>query len=386
MSNRAAYEEAYAKLRDSYINRLQSDVEEILNFIDAVKAGPVSKDEIIHIQNLCHGLAGTGGAFGFSLVTDCGRQAETCLEKIITGQRDKNSFSLAGDQTEIHTLLNNLYLACRAAIEQRSEAPSLSNLQIEDKNYLEGKKNIFVLVVDDDTNLRQMIMMRLEQRGFIVGGVGSDQDMIKSMAKRSPDLIILDINLPDNHGHEILRRLKSTRSTANIPVLMLTASSKEADVVSALHAGAVSYIIKPVDINKLSQRVEKICKHMRRTILIADNDQLILTMLNEQFQAQGFNVILVDNGLGALEKIKFQNPDLVILDVSMPGMDGISVLKMLRKDKTAENIPVIILSALADQRDKETGMDSGASDYITKPFNVHDLINRSRMLLDGNQS
>jgi DNA-binding response OmpR family regulator len=226
-----------------------------------------------------------------------------------------------------------------------------------------------------------MISMKLEQRGFIAAGAGSDQEMIVSMEKRLPDLIILDLNLPDNSGHEVLRRLKSEPAHAAIPILMLTAAAKEADVVSALHSGASSYIVKPVDINRLSERVEKISANMRRTVLVADNDQLILALLQSKFKGRGFNVVLTNNGLSTFEHAQRVKPDLIILDIAMPGMDGISVLKMIRNDKKTKDIPVIIASAKTTPADIAAGMAAGAQDYVPKPFNADDLVHRSIALL-----
>jgi DNA-binding response OmpR family regulator len=382
-NNKTTYEAAYAKLRTAYITRLEGNITDLTKWIRDVSATPLSKEELLNMQSLAHGLSGSGTTFGFPNVTDTGRSADIFLEKIIRAIRGDDDFIKGDEHPEMLPLLQSMHDACREAVINYKEQAALEIIPAthEEKLHFEAKKNLFVLIVDDDINLRNMISMKLEQRGFIAAGAGSDQEMIVSMEKRLPDLIILDLNLPDNSGHEVLRRLKSEPAHAAIPILMLTAAAKEADVVSALHSGASSYIVKPVDINRLSERVEKISANMRRTVLVADNDQLILALLQSKFKGRGFNVVLTNNGLSTFEHAQRVKPDLIILDIAMPGMDGISVLKMIRNDKKTKDIPVIIASAKTTPADIAAGMAAGAQDYVPKPFNADDLVHRSIALL-----
>lgn len=387
-SNKTSYEEAYAKLRSAYITRLEGNIADLTHLIAEIASTPLSKEELLNIQSVAHGLSGSGTTFGFPDVTDTGRKCDVFLEKIIKMIRSDDDFIKGDEHPEMKPLLQAMCNACREAVANfKDQAPAAIPVAThEEKLHFEAKKSLYVLIVDDDINLRNMIAMKLEQRGFIAAGAGSDQEMIISMEQRVPDLIILDLNLPDNSGHEILRRLKSNPGNAAIPILMLTASAKEADVVSALHSGASSYIVKPVDINMLSERVEKISANMRRTVLIADNDQLILALLQSKFKGRGFNVVLTDNGLAAFEHAKLVKPDLIILDIAMPGMDGLSVLKMVRKDKKTKDIPVIIASAKSSPTDITDGMEAGAQTYVVKPFNADDLVQRGIALLKKEES
>lgn len=386
-SNKSAYEETYAKLRGEYITRLEGNISDLSHLIDGFSSTPLSKEELLNIQSVAHGLSGSGTTFGFPDITDAGRKCDMFLEKIIKSIRSDDYLIKGDEHPEIKALLQAMCDACREAVTGfKNQTTAIPAVTQGERPHFEAKKNLYALIVDDDINLRNMIAMKLEQRGFITAGAGSDQEMIVSMEQRLPDMIILDLNLPDNSGHEILRRLKSTPGNAAIPILMLTASAREADVVAALHSGASSYIVKPVDINMLSERVEKILAGMRRTVLVADNDQLILALLQSKFKARGFNVVLTDNGLAAFEHAKRIKPDLMILDIVMPGMDGLSVLKMVRNDMETKDIPVIIASARSAVTDVTDGIESGAQAYVAKPFNADDLVQRSIALLKKDES
>jgi DNA-binding response OmpR family regulator len=108
-------------------------------------------------------------------------------------------------------------------------------------------------------------------------------------------------------------------------------------------------------------------------ILIVDDEQRILNFLSSKLRASGYEVITASNGVEALEQVQAQEPDLMVLDVMMPKMDGFETLKQLR---TFSSVPVIILSAKGTNADKVKGLDLGADDYLAKPFSPDELVAR----------
>jgi DNA-binding response OmpR family regulator len=108
-------------------------------------------------------------------------------------------------------------------------------------------------------------------------------------------------------------------------------------------------------------------------VLIVDDEQRILNFLSSKLRASGYEVITASNGMEALEQVQAQEPDLVVLDVMMPKMDGFETLKELR---SFSSVPVIILSAKGTNADKVKGLDLGADDYLGKPFGPDELIAR----------
>jgi DNA-binding response OmpR family regulator len=108
-------------------------------------------------------------------------------------------------------------------------------------------------------------------------------------------------------------------------------------------------------------------------ILVVDDEQRILNFLSSKLRASGYEVLTASNGTEALEQVQAQEPDLVVLDVMMPKMDGFETLKDLR---TFSSVPVIILSAKGSNADKVKGLDLGADDYLAKPFSPDELIAR----------
>jgi DNA-binding response OmpR family regulator len=118
-------------------------------------------------------------------------------------------------------------------------------------------------------------------------------------------------------------------------------------------------------------------------VLVVDDDHKILRLLRIELTAQGFQVIMAEGGADALELVERQRPDLVVLDIIMPGMDGHEVLRRIREKS---GVPVILLTAKGTDSDKIAGLELGADDYLAKPFNPEELSARVRAVLRRSQA
>ncbi|NIQ17781.1 MAG: response regulator, partial [Candidatus Aenigmarchaeota archaeon] len=121
---------------------------------------------------------------------------------------------------------------------------------------------------------------------------------------------------------------------------------------------------------------------MKKKILIVDDDPQAVDLLREILTAQNFRVISAGNGDEAIKKVREEKPDIVVLDVVLPGLDGFDVCRVLKQDKMTHSIPIIMLSGKAmETKDKVSGLEAGADDYLTKPFEAKELVARAKALL-----
>src|ERR1044072_9583218 len=111
-----------------------------------------------------------------------------------------------------------------------------------------------------------------------------------------------------------------------------------------------------------------------KTILVVDDEPKIVTLARDYLEHAGFAVLTASDGPGALASIRQRRPDLVILDLGLPGLDGLDVTRELRRDST---IPIVMLTARDDELDKLLGLELGADDYLTKPFSPRQLVARA---------
>jgi len=118
------------------------------------------------------------------------------------------------------------------------------------------------------------------------------------------------------------------------------------------------------------------------TVLVVDDDPVIQKLLQVNFEMEGYTVITAGDGLEGLERARAERPDVIICDIMMPRMDGLEVTRALKGDPDTQGIPILLLSAKAQQADVAAGQATGADDYVTKPFDPLDLLTRVAGLLD----
>jgi len=120
---------------------------------------------------------------------------------------------------------------------------------------------------------------------------------------------------------------------------------------------------------------------MIKKIVLAEDEPQIARLVEFKLKKEGYQVVSKGNGEEALAAIKAEKPDLILLDVMMPVMDGYEVLRRVKEDENLKNIPVVMLTAKAQERDVVKGIDLGAEDYITKPFHPAELLARVKRIL-----
>jgi two-component system alkaline phosphatase synthesis response regulator PhoP len=120
---------------------------------------------------------------------------------------------------------------------------------------------------------------------------------------------------------------------------------------------------------------------MAKKIMVIDDEPYIARVIKFKLEQEGYTVYSANDGVSGLEKIKQEKPDLVLLDVMMPGLSGYEVCQKIKSDNSLAQTPVVILTAKGQERDREQGLSVGASDYITKPFSPNRLLELVRTMI-----
>ncbi len=200
-----------------------------------------------------------------------------------------------------------------------------------------------ILVVDDDASVRELIARHLEQEGWKTVQAGNATDALQLARESRPVLMTLDIMMPDASGWWVLEKLKEDPQTAGIPVLVVTIVEDQR-LVFAL--GASDYLAKPYDRAELIEKVHRLLPELRGThVLVVDDDRDARTVMGKILRDEGAEVQEVADGSQALATIAESPPDLVLLDLMMPGMSGFEVVARMRATPAAAAIPVVIVSA-----------------------------------------
>lgn len=240
-----------------------------------------------------------------------------------------------------------------------------------------------VLVVDDEKDIANLVQRYLEKRGYLVIKAYDGEQAIKIAKEELPDIITLDIMMGQVDGFDVLRILKEDPNTTNIPVIILSIVSDEH---KAYRLGAADYITKPIDQKKLIETISSALEDMeRKKILIVDDDKDIVTLLRKSLRGKGFETCEAYDGLEAIVKVHDSKPDLILLDIKLPGLDGYQVIEKLKKVKDTSDIPIIVMTAYAFDKTK-TDVLNLAAEAIHKTFSVESLATKVEEILGGKES
>ncbi|MBI2553574.1 MAG: response regulator [Candidatus Rokubacteria bacterium] len=209
------------------------------------------------------------------------------------------------------------------------------------KPVLEGKRRI--LVIDDDPEIHTLIVENLKETGVEFLRALDGEEGLQLARDARPDLILLDIRMPNKDGWEVLHDLKANTITAGIPVVIMSAVDNKS---LGFSLGAADYLVKPVHREGLFQTLNRLAIGPGSGyILVVDDDHESATVVKEALEVKDFTVAVAYNGKQALQAVKQQIPRLIVLDLMMPVMDGFETLARLRSEPATKDIPVVILTA-----------------------------------------
>ncbi len=229
-----------------------------------------------------------------------------------------------------------------------------------------------ILLVDDDLQMREMLYNLLTRKGCRVFTSSGAREAVEIIKKQNPDLVLLDAKMPHMSGIEVLKKIR--RHNKKIKIVMLTAmDDMDLEKQARLH-GASGFLKKQLDVDMILKSVDEILGERppsedgNKPILVVDDDARIRTLLVKFLKKRGFLAHAADSGESALEIVKREPPIVVLLDIKMPGMDGLVTLKKI-KEIDAE-MGVIMITGVNDQTTAEEAMKLGAYDYIIKPLDL----------------
>lgn len=258
-----------------------------------------------------------------------------------------------------------------------------------------------LLIVDDAHENLHALMNILRDDYAIFAATSGEKALELARRQPQPDLILLDIKMPGMDGYSVLAALKIDPATAEIPVIFVTALAEAADEARGLALGVADYITKPVnpDLLKTRARNQLELKRYRKhrvifdiaahvdpahppSLLVVDDIPENIHELLEALKGE-YRIRVACNGAKAIEAVQgAAPPDLVLLDIVMPGMDGYEVCRRIKASPAGNRIPVIFVTVIDATQEKVKGFDIGAADYITKPFDIDEVRARIRTHLE----
>jgi signal transduction histidine kinase/CheY-like chemotaxis protein len=237
-----------------------------------------------------------------------------------------------------------------------------------------------ILVIDDDVVARDLIGDNLRTAGFSVVTAAGGLEGLRLAKELRPTAITLDVMMPDLDGWSVLAALRQDAELAEIPVIMVTIMDERR---RAAELGAAGYLTKPIDRHTLQRMIGRFQAPARPTrILVVEDDALQRARVREWLRGQQWIVQEAANGREALASLRDAKPDLILLDLMIPEMDGFAVVAALQKQEDWRDIPVIVITSLDLDAKDRARLNSGVQSVLVKDtFHPADLIDRVRRLV-----
>ncbi|MBW1786179.1 MAG: response regulator [Deltaproteobacteria bacterium] len=229
-----------------------------------------------------------------------------------------------------------------------------------------GKDKIKILLVDDEKEFVESLSERLALRDLKADVAYDGEQALEALKKEEPDMMILDLRMPGIDGTEVLRRVK--KEHPNVEVVILTGHGTDKDEKEAMRLGATAYLKKPIDIDQLVGAVRK----EKLKVLLVDDEKEFVESLSERLALRNLEAEVAHDGEEALKAVKEGKPDVMVLDLRMPGINGIEVLRRVKKENP--DMAVVILTGHGTDKDEKEAMRLGATAYLKKPVDVDQLV------------
>jgi PleD family two-component response regulator len=240
-----------------------------------------------------------------------------------------------------------------------------------------------IIYVDDVVYSLKILKNRLNNY-YEIFPAESVAKMFELLSFFKPDLILLDVNMPDVNGYEAIKSLKADYRYADIPVIFLTSSSDRNNVVKGLSLGAVDYVVKPFIVSKLIESIESNLESKKLKtdedipfadkpcVLIVDDVDSMLRSMQYALQDR-YNVHVISKSENVMDFLQYRVPDLILLDYMMPILNGFDLIHMIKGVPEYVKIPIILITSEGTGDIVNKAMSLGASDFIVKPFKPSEL-------------
>src|SRR3989344_1263360 len=281
---------------------------------------------------------------------------------------------------------------------------------------MENKK---ILVVEDDSVLRDVLIEKLTKTGYMATGAEDGEVAMEAMKKEKPDLVLLDILMPKKDGMQVMEEMSNDDTLKTIPIIVVSNSGQAVEIERAKKLGARDFLIKAVfEPNEVLDKVNAIlgkgvvdsgepvviinqppeqnnppqsdsptkeggndARSMIK-VLVVEDDKFLRELLVRKLYSEGFTVESAIDAGGAFEILNKFTPNIILLDLILPGIDGFEILSRIKKNNALVGVPVIILSNLGQKEDIDRAMSLGATGFMVKAnFTLDELVSKVRKIL-----
>ncbi len=357
-----AWQQTFGELKDQYVRRSSERLGKVFEMVSLLAQRPNDLDLVNQLSRQFHWLAGSGTMYGYPAVSQLGAEGEDYCNSLM---RDKASNPHA-DLDKLKLILNRLSAQFRS---EGTGAPETVNLG-KGKPARAPVDQAEVLILDEDINDLASLTRILGDEGLKVRSARTMAGGLAELATSMPHGIIVELPLPDGDAYELIEKVRQLDGGEDLAIIIVCKQTGFLDKVRSIHCGADAMFEKPIDMKAMLRRLryllDKRKLHAPR-ILSVEDDPDQAAFIRAFLESAGYQVRTCTDPKNFESFLSSFNPDLVLLDVMLPGMTGYELARYLRQDERYATLPVIFLTTQGNIEARIEAARSGGDDHLVKP-------------------
>lgn len=335
--------------------------------------GGMDRERIDLAIREAHSLAGSGGTFGYINLTE---QMRT-LEQVLMAAKSSAGLESSELQDQLKQLMQRV--RGNALLPQKTVTQMLGlNKSTNHKHSQPVERSRPIYFCDDDQALGQSLTQQLMQFGFEITYFDCLDDLVQAVSMALPAAIIMDIDFPEGRLAGI-DRLNAVEAIGQhkIPMIYLSGHTDIWARLGAVRAGGQAYLLKPAETVDIVEQLDKMLDLQKKSafrVMIVDDDPDSLAYSANVLESAGMSVCKLQDPMQMLTRIPDFIPEVILLDMYMPGVLGRELAAVIRQDPQLDSVPLIFLSSELDLNKQVQAISYGADDFVTKPVNADYLI------------
>lgn len=356
-----SWQDTFTDLKEQYIRRSSERLGKVVEMLAQLSIDP-DLEVVRDLSRHFHWLAGSGTMYGFTRVTELGAEGEQFCELLgrgVTHLRD-------GGLDKLKEILNQLRE--QFANEADNDTAITTNLGTTTD---EGTgRPADILIIDEDQNNLNSLSKLVDENGMISRTSRSISNAMSEIIMEMPTAIVIEIPLPDGDGYELVERIRGLPNGDESAIIIVSKQIGFLDKVRSIHCGADAHFEKPVDTKAMLRRIKYLVEKPKKQaakILSVEDDPDQAAFIRAFLESAGYQVRTLTDPKGFDSTLSAFNPDLVLLDVMLPGLTGYELARYLRQDERYATLPILFLTTQGQLEARIEGTRSGGDEHLVKP-------------------
>jgi diguanylate cyclase (GGDEF)-like protein len=359
-------------LKKKYARQAPEKIRQIEEALSALLEKGPDKERLAEVLRMVHTLSGSSSSLGFSALGSAAKKLENLLKECMNDD--------ASVKAAIKPLIDSYVDEIRLKAGNADEVPAEQLLPgcTAPQTALTTEDKKLIYLAEDDQFILDTLSLQIGHFGYQVKAFSRPSDLLAAIQDQTPSAIITDIIFPegDTAGIEISREIK--KNHAQLPIVFISNRDDLKARISAARAGGEAYLLKPLIvgnlIDKLDSLINKVSAQDPYRVLIVDDDPELASYNSLILEEAGMKTMIITDPLKVMSPLIDFNPDLILMDMYMPGCNGLELAKVIRQIESHVSIPIVFLSSETNISKQLAAMSMGGDDFLTKPIQPGHLI------------